>query len=218
MLRPSSGAHASTVHRPSTPRAGPHERLPPRLPDVGQVLAVQEQQDAADTDAWRGRRTRCRAGSRCDTGSLPAAACRCRTIRHPGVLSPPIPTRRPDPRCDAASGAHRRDLPRPFRATARTRSCRPEKNLPSSRRKFSLVGDYTSCGGAKVEEVLINMPLTPHSQRGRRVGGEGQLGVEWFYTSTRKRTRIAPRAGPYSIPASSATELAASWCSRTART
>ena len=43
MLRPSSGAHASTVHRPSARSGRAQQRIPSRLPHARQVLAVDEQ-------------------------------------------------------------------------------------------------------------------------------------------------------------------------------
>jgi hypothetical protein len=43
IARPSTGAHASTVQRPSTPRDGRTSGVPFRLADVGDVLRVQKQ-------------------------------------------------------------------------------------------------------------------------------------------------------------------------------
>ena len=47
-LRPSSGAHASTVHRPSTARVLEKQRVPARLPHARQVLPVHKQSDAPE--------------------------------------------------------------------------------------------------------------------------------------------------------------------------
>ena len=48
MARPSSGAQASTVHRPSTPRDGRSNESQRRLPHVGDVLGVDEQAPTAE--------------------------------------------------------------------------------------------------------------------------------------------------------------------------
>ena len=107
MLRPSSGAHASTVQRPSRRAIRADQRIPLRLAHAGQVLAVDEQPDSAELFLGEQAEDDVRLAAIGDTDSLRAAARRCSRTRRRRGQRLRVPTSRRVPRCGAVSAARR---------------------------------------------------------------------------------------------------------------
>ena len=157
--RPSSGAHASTVQRPSAPCGRPNHRVPSRLPRVAEVLGVDEEADPAEAPLGEQANHHVWPGLRAVRVGFEALAPRCNRPprrRVPRLL--PLPHADDARRCGAASAARPGGHRSPSRAIARRCRRRLRRSRPRARSPSNSMPDVGRGLGA-VEQRVVGFAL-----------------------------------------------------------